>query len=177
MTYNLTILFYISDSTTLEAVYIFSWDKNLRNCPKCGITLTKSYENYCSFCKAQLKPTIKSKKKEPEITILIKFLFNLKAKRCKYCNYFFIPQHNRQVHCKPEHRKWYRQERYLDRRAQERRNSRMSYVDPNGNFIQLKSKHHLELGSGGTRLSSNRIDDSSEEKKKIWTEFKMLGLR
>ena len=112
-----------------------------------------------------------------DMATLVTALFNLGFKHCKYCNKLFYPQHNRQVHCCEQHRKWYKQERYIEKRSKERRQSEISYMDPHGNFITLKSKHHLELGSHKTRLSQHRLDDTMQEIKKIQREFKMLGLR
>ena len=112
-----------------------------------------------------------------DIETLISMLFNLGFKNCKYCNKPFIPQHNRQVHCCPQHRKWYMHERYIEKRSIERRKSGMSYIDPHGNFITIKSKHHLELGSKKTRLSAHRLEDPIQEIFKIRREMKMLGLR
>jgi hypothetical protein len=108
---------------------------------------------------------------------LISMLFNLNFKPCKYCNKPFYPQHNRQVHCRDQHRKWYKQERYIEKRCNDRRKSEISYIDPHGNFITLKSKHHLELGSHKTRLSQHRLEDTTKEQSKIQKEFRMLGLR
>lgn len=100
----------------------------------------------------------------------------LKFKECKYCSRWFIVRHPRQVHCCSQHRKWYRQERYLEKRAKERRNSTLEYIDPHGTFIKLKSKHHLDLGSMKTGLTGTPLKDPVEEEKKIVKEFKMLGL-
>jgi hypothetical protein len=111
-----------------------------------------------------------------DMTALVSALFNLGFKHCKYCNKLFYPQHNRQVHCCEQHRKWYKQERYIEKRSKERRKSVISYIDPHGNFITLKAKHHLELGSNRTRLNQHRLKDPVEEYKKIRREFQMLGL-
>ncbi len=107
----------------------------------------------------------------------ISLLFNLNFKFCKYCGKPFYPQHNRQVHCNYQHRKWYRQERYVNKRHKERLKSTVTYIDPHGNFIRLKSKHHLELGSSKTRLGEHRLTDVTEELKKVSRELVMLGLR
>jgi hypothetical protein len=106
-------------------------------------------------------------------------LFNLGFKRCNYCNKLFYPQHNRQVHCKPEHRKKYFIDNQVQKRFKERQIRRKDYIeyyDNHGKWTVVRSDQ-LELGSMRTGLEEHRHKSFSKEKELVENQLKALGLK
>lgn len=109
---------------------------------------------------------------------LINILFNLGFKRCKYCNKLFYPQHNRQVHCKRQHRIWYMNERKRERRRNERKQDPIvEFIDGHGKFIRMSSRHLNEVGSMFTREEYHRKINFQEELQDVRKQVQALGLR
>jgi hypothetical protein len=105
-------------------------------------------------------------------------LFNLNFKLCKYCNKPFYPQHNRQVHCNSQHRKWYKDARFVERRRKQRQQQRVvSFIDSHGNFIKMNCRHLNETGSMFTRNEYHRKENFSQELNDVRKQVKALGLR
>ena len=88
---------------------------------------------------------------------LISILFNLGFKHCKYCNKLFYPQHNRQVHCKPEHRKKFFIDNQVQKRFKERQKEQYTgYIDNNRNYVTGKPNKLIKLGSLNATLTPHR---------------------
>jgi len=121
--------------------------------------------------------------------MLIIMLFNLgldlglKFKKCKYCNHWFIVQHNRQVHCCKQHRIWYMNERKCKRRREERKHDPVvEFIDGHGKFVRMNARYLKRLGSMYTSEeqidpNKNRIIDFAKERKYARNQVKALGLR
>lgn len=113
-----------------------------------------------------------------ELNCSLDLLFNLNFKFCKYCGKPFYPQHNRQVHCNSQHRKWYKDERFVERRRKERQKQRVvSFIDGHGNFIKMNCRHLNETGSMFTRNEYHRKNNFSQELIDVRKQVKALGLR
>ena len=113
-----------------------------------------------------------------ELKCSISLLFHLNFKFCKYCNKPFYPQHNRQVHCKAEHRNWYRQERFIERRRKQRlRDPLIAFIDGHGNYNQMKSRNLDQIGSMKSSETFHRKKDFNEELKDIKKQKKSTGVK
>ena len=108
----------------------------------------------------------------------INLLFNLSFKLCKYCGKPFYPQHNRQVHCNSQHRKWYMNERFIEKRRKQRQQEQViSFIDGHGRFIKMNCRHLNETGSMFTRNEYHRKQNFSQELQDVRKQARALGLR
>jgi len=82
------------------------------------------------------------------------------------------------VHCSSQHRKWYKDERFVERRRKQRQQQRVvSFIDGHGNFIKMNCRHLNESGSMFTRNEYHRKKNFSQEFNDVRKQVKALGLR
>jgi hypothetical protein len=113
-----------------------------------------------------------------DLKTLIIMLFNYKFKRCKYCNKYFYPQHNRQVHCCDEHRiKYFRDNEVQKRFNKRKKGEYFGYIDNNRSYVTARKDQLKRLGSLNANLGPHRCSDIDKEKEQIESAISRIGLR